>query len=805
MKKSLILVFTFLLIGSPVLLAQMTDVQVEEYVKGAVSAGKTQDQVVTELIARGVTREQAERLRSKYEGMTTEVSTDPLVVTSPGLRQQQTADVAGGAGAIRAVSGMAVPETESPAPADHSGIYGHNIFNSKTLSFEPNINSATPDNYKLGPGDELIIDIWGNNEASIVGTISPEGRISISQIGPIQLSGLTIKQAKERITKKLEAKYAGIVGSESDVSVTLGNIRTIQVNVMGEVNVPGTYRLSSLSTVFNALYRAGGVTDVGSMRAIKVVRGGKTIATVDVYGYLLEGKSDSDINLQEDDIIIVPTYSKLVKVSGNVKRPMRYEMNGPETVSTLLKYCGGFASDAYSADITLIRNTGEEKSVFTINDKQYDSYKLEDGDEIVVGAMLDRFSNMVTVNGFVFRPGMYELGGSIATVRQLVERAGGLKEDAFTERAVLLREKEDLSYENISLNIGGIMAGTASDVLLKKNDIITVSGKYDMEDRGTLTIKGMVEMPGDFIYSDNTTPEDLIVRAGGLLRNASLARMDVYRMEIDEMAMKTKDTLAKVFTFPIKEGLVVGAEGFMLQPYDVVVVRRSPGFNISQNVTLSGEFNFPGDYVLLREGERVSSLVKRAGGLTSTAYPRGARLIRQMSDTEILMNEVLAEKARNSSGRDTLSVSKVMIDENYHVSFDLEDAINNPGSEYDIILNEGDMLIVPKQTSIVHVTGEVMFPNTVAFKKGRNVKSYINGAGGFTLEAKKNKVYIVYTNGSAMKTSGRSLDIEPGCTIVVPTKPENKRVSVQEIAAIAQMSTSVASLASVLFGVFTKL
>ena len=534
MKKFALLAAILLCSMSLASYAQMTDAQVVEYVKSAMAAGKSQDQIGKELLARGVTREQAERIRTNYEAQQTSEENVTFQALSHGAisRDSRAEAMQVGDGAMDELAAEA-------ADPDRGGsgrqIFGHNIFNGRALSFEPNENAATPQDYRLGPGDQLIIDIWGYSEGSYTQTITPEGRIYISQIGPIQLSGLTIKAASEKIRKALVSKYASIGGSKpnTSVSVTLGQIRTIQVNVMGEVQTPGTYRLSSFSTVFHAIYRAGGVSAKGSLRAIKVIRGGEEIAKVDVYEYLMEGKSETDITLKEGDIVMVPPYVNIATVSGNVKRPMSYELLGGETLATLLEYAGGFTSEAYAEDFRLIREKGPERKIFTVKASEASAFRIEDGDFVSVGSNLDRYSNRIEIRGYVFRPGMYELGKDIATVRQLIAGAGGLKEDAFTGRAVLVREKDDLSLETVSFDLAGLLAGKREDILLRKNDIVVISGIYELQDRGTLTINGLVASPGAFPYSENTTIEDLILQAGGLLENASMARVDVARRVSD--------------------------------------------------------------------------------------------------------------------------------------------------------------------------------------------------------------------------------------------------------------------------------
>ena len=829
--KKFLLVATALLSLSFSLSAQMTDTQVVNYVKTAKASGKSETQIGRELLSRGVTKEQAERLKEKYAAQysgtesefgglsdTQSAAGEGTAVLTGGRGTAATAKSRSSASSVQPsgrTAGIAVRSgasgmEEAVQWGDGAGrgqagtrVFGHDIFSGRNLTFEPNENAATPEDYRLGPGDEVVIEIWGDNEASISRVISPEGKIYISQIGPVQLSGLTIQAASEKIRKMLASKYAGVEGANpsSSVSVTLGTIRTIQVNVMGEVELPGTYRLSSFSSVFTALYRAGGVNEIGSMREIKVVRAGKEVAKVDIYGYLFDGKSDTDIKLQEDDIIIVPPYGELVTVEGSVKRPMHYEMKEGENLETLIEYAGGFASNAYRDDVRVIRFNGNERELSTVKSADYGSFALADGDVVVVGESLDRFSNMVEVRGYVFRPGMFELGGNIATVRQLIANAGGLREDAFLARAVLFREKDNLDVETIPLNLGGILDGSAEDMLLKKNDVVVVSGKNEIEDRGTLTINGMVFSPGTFPFTDNTTVEDLILRAGGLVEGASTARVDIARRVVDPASTESMDVIGEVYTFPLVDGFAVdGGDKFLLEPYDIVSVRSSPGYRTQSFVYVEGEVNFPGNYVLLDRNEKLSDVLKRTGGFTGRAYPKGAYLLRNSSDGQLARNiSKLAD--RNSTAADSLDVNRLDVNGTFTVALDLDKAMKKPGSNYDITLRSGDRIVIPEFNSTVRVLGEVMSPNAVVYNPNKTLRYYINAAGGYSANARRSKVYVVYANGSASKARLNNVDIEPGCTIIVPAKGERKGVSSGDLVAMSSAATSLATLVSVLFRV----
>ena len=819
--------------------AQMTDSQVADYVKNATKAGKSQTEISRDLIARGVTMEQVNRLKEMYaEGSLSSDGGSAKTKTTANSRQNKKATsdrkpLPNGQRDYRRYDSIDNPDMEEeyggyddtmmPAVAarpvrDTSVIFGHDIFTPRGdgISFEPNENVATPENYKLGPGDELIIDIWGFSEDSIQQKISPEGRISIAQIGPVYLSGLTVREAENKIRRSLASKFGGISDGSTKVSVALGEIRTIQVNVMGDVDYPGAYRLSAFSTVFSALYAAGGVSETGSLRDIQVIRDGEKVATADIYSYIFDGKTMSDVRLQDGDVIVVPAFVNVVYALGGVKRSMKYEMAEGETVADLLKYCGGFTGRAFSDNVSVLRNSGTSKEILTASKGSGYNVVLKDGDMVTVGVSPQHFANRLEIKGFVINPGEYEFGSGISTVKQLVNAAGGLKEDAFLSRAVLQRETADRSYETLSVNLGGIMKGTVPDVKLRKGDILTVAGIYEMNDRGTLTINGLVAEPGIFDFAENTTVEDLIVLAGGLKDGASMAKVDVARRVIDPYSLEVQETIGESYSFSIKDGLSVdGADSFYLKPYDVVSVRKSPAYQNQKFVRVDGEIAFPGEYVLQTNGERLSSVIKRAGGVTYLAFVKGGKLTRQMTEEEIATaQKTMATERRNiqrqkeklalSQGLDATvdaeDLQDLQVNSTYTVAVDFEKAIANPGSEYDIILREGDFLFIPENVGTVAIKGEVLLPNTVAYVAGKNVSYYISQAGGFSNDAKSGKVYVVYMNGSVSK--GANSDIEPGCEIVVPRRPERKALSATEILSLgtstASLSTMIISLVNLL-------
>ncbi|MBX9092375.1 polysaccharide biosynthesis/export family protein [Bacteroides xylanisolvens] len=794
-------VFLFILllgVFSPLMAQDMSDSQVLEYVKEGIRQGKEQKQLASELARKGVTKEQAMRVKQLYEqqnnvNASNATGTD---VNESRLREEMKENT----------SDMLEDHPSTQDLARSNQVFGRNIFNTRNLTFEPSVNIATPLNYRLGPGDEVIIDIWGASQNTIRQQISPDGTINIQKIGPVNLNGLTISEANDYLKKTLNKIYNGLNNTNdptSDIRLTLGSIRTIQINVMGEVVQPGTYSLSSFSTVFHALYRAGGVSDIGSLRNVQLVRNGKNIATIDVYQFIMKGHIQDDIRLQEGDVVIVPAYDVLVKIDGKVKRPMRFEMKKDENLSTLISYAGGFDADAYTRSLRVVRQNGQEYEVNTVKDLDYSVYKMRNGDVVTAEAILNRFTNKLEIRGAVYRPGIYQLNGKLNTVRELVNEAQGLTGDAFLNRAVLYRQREDLTTEVIPVDIKAIMDGTSPNIILAKNDILYIPSIHDLEDRGDVVIHGEVAKPDSYPYADNMTLEDLIIQAGGLREAASVVRVDVSRRIRNPHSTVDNDTIGRTYTFSLKEGFVVdGTPGFVLQPYDEVYVRRSPGYQAQQNVVVEGEILFGGSYAMTSREERLSDLINKAGGTTNYAYLRGAKLTRvategekkRMGDVIRLMSRQLGEAMMDSLG--------VRVEDQFTVGIDLEKAIANPGSASDLVLREGDVVFIPKNTNTVTINGAVMVPNTVSYMAGKNIDYYLNQAGGYSDNAKKSKKFIVYMNGQVTKVKGSGKkQIEPGCEIIVPSKSK-KRTNMGEILGYATSFSSlgmmIASIANLI-------
>ena len=774
MKKLLLVLFLTLFTATVNFAQSMSDEDVMEYVKTGVKQGKTQKQLYQELLIKGVTKEQLLRIKEKYEQQQSEAKTikGNADVDTQRVNPEKRDDVASAQD----------DNKQQAAPEGGIQVFGRDIFRNSDLTFEPSMNIATPTDYRLGPGDQVVIEVWGASEANITQKVTPDGYISIPDIGPVAVNGLTVQAASERIRGKLSKIYSGMktanVDLSTNVKVSLGQIRTIQVNIMGEVARPGTYALSSFSTVFHALYKAGGISELGSLRNIKVVRGGRTVATVDVYDYIINGRSHSDIRLQEGDVILASPYDALVLIQGKIKRPMYYEMKSSESVLTLINYAGGFTNDAYSSAVTVERNNNKEKTICTVDDMNYGVFKVKDGDIVSIGAILDRYDNRVEIKGAVYRPGYYAMGKDISTVRDLIQKADGLLDDAFTNRAVLHRENPDKTLEVISVNTKGILNGTEPDILLQKNDILFIPSIYDLEAKGTLEIVGEVFSPGVFPYAANTKLEDLIIMAGGLTEAASTVRVDVTRRLNDAKSTKKTKDISKTFSFSVKDGFVVeGEPGFILEPYDQVFVRRSPGYSQKINVTINGEVEFEGNYALNVRNERLSDVIKQAGGLTEFAYLEGARLERQLTYEEYLQaKELMAMITSNNKveGNDSIVVPEVT--RTYPVGIDLVEIMKNPHSEIDPVLQDGDVVIIPQLMTTVSVSGSVRKPNTVVYNPTMKLKDYISEAGGYAERARKSGTFILYPNGH-IKELGKSAsakEIIGGSKIIVPQKAKSQ-------------------------------
>lgn len=837
MKKHILVFFLLLLgLGTPAIAQQMTDNQLIQYLKKEKEKGTNEQDIVKAVMQRGVTPDQIRRVRRKLEaeqkqlgGIETQVdNTNSRVRTRRQVEEDERQKANGYM--IRSQreqdefryldrdTRMGVYSDEldfmdydslqyyyDQVPREQQ-VFGRNIFNQRFLSFEPNQNMATPPNYRLGAGDKVIIDVWGASQETFEDVVSPDGTVTIPGVGPVKLGGLSVSAATSRLRSRLGQYY-----SDCQVSLSLGENRSIQVIVLGEVVRPGTYTLSSLSSAFNALYAAGGISDIGTLRNIKVYRQGRVISTIDVYDYLLNGNSSGDVRLQDNDVINVGPYDCLVEVRGKVKRPMFYEMRSKESLGELLRFAGGFAGNAYTKNVRVVRRSGEQEySIYTIEEFDMNGFTMADGDSVTVDSVMTRFANMVEVRGAVKHPGQFQMNGTIQSVRDLLRVAEGLREDAFTERAVMHREKEDLTLEMISLDLVGILNGTTADVMLKKGDVLFVPSKVEMQGEQTLRINGEVNYPGEYQYADNTTVKDLILMSGGLKRGASTAKVDVFRRIYQVDATESTPRLAEHFQFSISNGFLVEDTAFVLQPFDIVQVRRSPTYQQQQNVTITGAVNFEGEYAMTNKEFRLSELVKMCGGLTSLAYPKGARLVREMTPAERQQREnqlksaqislyeqsMDSERKMNLERADSLLEMKMDLGNTYNVAINLDEAVKSPGSEFDIILRDKDRIIVPQYNSTVKISGEVMYPISINYKKGAGLSYYIKRAGGYNQTAGKKNTYAMYMNGAVEQLGRRASakNIEPGCEIVVPTKKKRDGLSTAEIMILGTSTVSISSM-----------
>ncbi len=826
MRKYIALALFFFTLTTTVFAQKISDEQVIQFVLQANSQGMNQQQMMTQLLAKGVTKDQIMRIKSNYEsGKYGEMGggkNDKLFGTNDRARSLVTSaesdfgvsesglsangkSASGNAFSHQATGGIgSFFFSDLLEEMDKKKIFGHSIFSNENLTFEPNLQIATPEGYRLGPGDEIIIDVWGAAENMIRDQISPDGNLVIEKIGPVYLNGKTVKEANDYVRSKLSTIYSTIANGTSHMQLTVGKIRTIQINIMGEVNIPGTYTVSPFATIFHALYQAGGVNEIGTMREVKVFRNSKLISTLDIYEYILEGKMRGDIRLMDGDVIVVGPYESMVNVAGKVKRPMYYEMKKDESLGSLLKYAGGFSGDAYTKALRVIRKSGGEHQIYNVEEFDFGKFRMMDGDSVSIDSVLPRYTNKVEIKGAVYRPGMFQMDGQINTVKELVAKAAGIRGDAFLNRAILHRENDDLTLEVLPIDLKGLLNGTVPDIALRRNDVLFVPSIHEIQEGMTLTIYGEVAKPGTFPYAAHTSLEDLILQAGGLLEAASTVRVDISRRIKDPKSMKGSDSKAETFSFSLKDGFVIDGEvGFELEPFDEVYVRRSPGYQKQQNVAVEGEVLFSGTYALTRKNQRLSEVIASAGGVTPEAYIKGARLERKMTPEEKFRLEAAVKMATGEVGKDNISKKTLDLGDTYYVGINLHEALNNPGGEMDVVLREGDKVVVPEYTNTVKINGAVMYPNTVTFKDREKLKYYVDMAGGFAYRAKKSRAYVIYMNGTVARLKkGDKNAIQPGCEIIVPKKADRKGMSIADIAGITSASSTLATMVATMVALF---
>ena len=821
----------------------LSDAQIEQLIKRAEASGMTTSQLETMAREQGLSPIEANKLRQRI------MELQNSATSQNGLAGSQLGRGTGGQTQNDLFDSLRTSDPYYDLTPYQKKIFGFKLFHNRDLDFNPSLNIPTPQGYIVGSGDQLLIDVYGASQQSFDVTVTPEGRILIPNVGPIQVGGSSIEATTSRLKTSLGRIYSGLLGSNPNtfLQVRLGNIRSIKVSMVGELSRPGTYTLPSFASVFNGLFAAGGPNENGSFRNIQVYRDSRLVATVDIYEFVSKGNSQSNITLQDNDVVIVPPVQARVEIIGPVRREGLFEVKPNETLSDLYIYTGGFTSEAYQDRLTIRRIENNERKVIDVPQADFDTFNPKDGDEILIGEALDRFINRVQITGAVQRPGEYALENG-SSVKNIIEKAQGLKPEAFTNRATLYRTSEDLTLAATTLDLQGILEGTLEDVELKNEDLLFIPSKYDIQEETYVKISGEVNVPGTFPYASSMTVGDLILQAGGLLQSASNSSIEIARRVRDASSGK----MAELFTLTIDPELKLSEEeqNRPLMPFDHVFIRRSPGFEREQLIKVEGEVNYPGEFAIASANERISDVVKRAGGLNQFAYPKGASLVRrtiyfeeftdaqiqeknlreirdkvnpeknpQLNQAELLLFERLDGKvnsidekklieeqkkilenlsrsfSQDSLSRDTL-FNQVRFKKQDVIGINLEEILKNPGTGEDLILQEGDILRIPKELQTIRMVGEVLMPTTARYIRNSGLKNYISQAGGFTEEARKSKTYVIYANGDARRTHSLLMfkfypSIEPGAEIVVPKKPQRERLST---AAWLGIASSLATL-----------
>ena len=818
---------------------QLSDDQIEELVKRAQDAGLSSTDFLMMAQMRGMPSGEVEKLRSRIEGLTEGSSKSRSTNASKRAAREQIDinDITRGL--------METQELMEEEKAD-SLLFGSKLFFQKNrkLSFEPSLNQATPKNYILGPGDLIYVDIYGQSEKYYEATVNPEGSILLDNIGLIAVSGKTIEAAEGIIKNRVAAFYTGLSGSnpQTFLQVTLGNVKTIKVHILNEVRLPGTFTLSAFSTVFNALYAAGGPSDKGTLRAIQLIRNNKKIAEIDVYDLLINGTANLDVQLQDQDVILVNPYLARVKVMGEVKRPLVFEVTPEDNLEDILRFAGGFTDLAFKDRISISRISGNQRSISDVYQNQLGLFSLKGGDEVTVGRIIDRYTNRIQIKGAVFRPGIFSLTEGL-TLTQLIKNADGLKGDAYTQRASILRTKGDLSSEVLEVNLQAVLEGRQEDVVLQREDVIRISSIYDVQNERYIQILGEVKRPGTYPYAAGMTPEELILIAGGLQESANIKDIEIARRLEDS----DSGTLSDIITTSINPDLSFNPNAISLAPFDQVIVRKRANFTMQRLVSVEGQVNSPGIFAIQTSVDRISDLIKRAGGVNQFAYTKGATLIRKTEffNTESeqvrrqknlealrvqlqtnptnpeaqeellirLFRDLPKEKVEkkdstaNNAKRESLDQIAaetpglaVKIKETEAVAINLEKILANPGSEEDLVLEEGDILNVPKLLQTVRLRGDVVYPTTLRHEQGRSLRFYINGAGGFDRRANRKQTYVVYANGAVKRTKGafgiRAYPaVEPGAEVIIPSKGPKVPLRLGELVGV---TTGLATLALVI-------
>ena len=763
---------------------ELEDSQIRQLISRAEREGMSEQDMEAQAISRGMPYNEVVKLRERIAALR-QAGERPAQEEIPGRRVTDDTQLS-----VRAFEELFEPEEEIQ-------VFGYDLFNRENLTFEPSLSIPTPPNYQLGPGDELIIEVWGASQQSYQQRIFPEGHINISNIGPINVSGMTVENASDLIRNRLSTIYSGLRGANPNTwaQVSLGNVRSIKVTLSGDAFMPGTYTLPAFATAFNALYLAGGPSEKGSFREIRVIRHGQTASTIDLYDFLLRGETALNIRLQDEDLIFIGPGKRQVTITGEVKRPAIYELRENETLEDLVTFSGGFSPMAYFKQLQVDRKTDSQRKLLNVESSLFSSFLMHNGDQIEVGEILDRYENRVTIQGAVFREGEYGLTDGM-TLKELIAKAEGLREDAFMSRGAIYRLQENLETEVIEVNLQRIADGSDNDVILQREDLVMISSVLEMHEERTINIMGEVQDPGTFQYARNITLGEMIRTAGGLNDAASLSRVEVARRVVNKDALRPGELISRVYSFPLDAMLSLDdeASSFVLEPFDMVFVRRSPGYREQVITQVQGEVNFPGSYAISRKTERISDLITRAGGLTDDAYIAGATLIRRVERTQ-------QERLERLSSIDTtemeIDMDALVEAREQSIGINLERILRNPHSANDLILEEGDILRIPQELQTVRLNGALLYPVTTRYQNRMGVRGYVSQAGGFADNASKSNVFVVYANGSVDRTRNYLLfrsypSVEPGAEIIVPQKPERQPRTLQETLAIGSAMSSLA-------------
>jgi protein involved in polysaccharide export with SLBB domain len=794
----------------------LTDAQIRQMIQKAESVGYNDAQLEQMAAAQGMKPDEIQKLRTRVIKMRGGSSLSSSVQTKQDQSTGNEASEGETSGRqLDTLTGQKDKFNSSQVnvfDAFRPKVFGSELFANSNISFEPNLRMATPRSYIIGPDDELLIDLSGDNEANYKLRVSPEGSIRLQYVGSVFVGGLSIEQATSKISSTMSRTYPALKTGRTNVAVNLGNIRSIKITLLGEIVKPGTYTLSSLSTVFNALNASGGPNQNGSFRKIQVIRNNKVVSTIDIYDFLLNGIQKGNIRLQDQDVINIPVYQSRVEVSGEVKRPALFEVLSDESLTDLIRFAGGFSNQAYTAQIKVLQNTNRERKISDIPAEQFETYGPLNGDKYIVETILDRFANRVSVSGAVFRPGQYELDKGL-TLKGLINKADGLTEDAFLNRGYISRLNADNTLALVSFDVDKLLKGTQQDIPLQREDKVTISSIFDLKEEYKVSIEGEVRQPGVFDYASNMTLEDFIQMAGGFKESATPNRIEISRRVKNSDLLAKNAVTASVFTVNVNQNLQIEDKSFVLQPFDIVSVRNSEGYQVQKIVKLEGEVLYPGIYTITNKDERISDLIKRAGGLTASAYADGASLKRvgpekvNPTDKNAINNKeeedikfLNLKRVQETGAQDTLQseVEQKLIQSDL-VGINLVRIMDEPKSRLDLIVEDGDVIRVPKELQTVKVTGEVLNPNSIVYSRNKGFKQYVNGAGGFTDNALKDGAYIKYANGS-VQSAGKFLffnnfpRVKPGAEILIPKRAQRERMTAQSWIGIG---TAVASMAAI--------